>query len=173
MAPVATQPVRKEAWRSEEDAVILRLVAQIGSKWSQVSQHIPGRSEAAIRNRYLRLEKQQAAAAGEARALESELASICAEDLARPETWASGAADERAADDDAMGVTALGPSGAPTGPPPALLFSSLTELYAVCSERWLRKEEVAANLFPTRLPSLTQTRPCRVDESCYPLPLHR
>jgi len=141
----ATAPVRKEVWRPEEDAVILRVVAQLGSKWSQVSQHLPRRTEAAIRNRYLRLEKQRAAAAGEARALESELASICADDLAGSELWASGVAGADAADDgmdDAMGITAQGTLSEPTAPQPPLLFSSLPELYAACSGRWLRKEEV-------------------------------
>lgn len=133
---------RKEVWRPEEDAIIQQAVSQMGSKWSQIAHCLPFRTEAAIRNRYLRLEKQKAAAAGEQEALEASLASIRAEDLANPAAWAAGVLALGAAHNQPTGVSDRCPWSPPADPSSAPLFGSFSELLGTCMARWLRKEEV-------------------------------
>lgn len=45
------------AWLPEEDKAILRLVEAHGPQWSQIAHELEGRSVAAVRNRYLRMQK--------------------------------------------------------------------------------------------------------------------
>lgn len=44
------------AWTPDEDANIAASVAELGHKWYQISERLPGRTDHAIRNRYFRLQ---------------------------------------------------------------------------------------------------------------------
>mmetsp|Transcript_36078 Transcript_36078/g.84270 ORF Transcript_36078/g.84270 Transcript_36078/m.84270 type:complete len:204 (-) Transcript_36078:80-691(-) len=55
---------RKQGWTSEEDDSILRLVQLEGQKWACVASRLEGRSDDAVRNRYIRLMRKQAALEG-------------------------------------------------------------------------------------------------------------
>eukprot|EP00299_Pterocystis_sp_00344_P012568 c6053_g1_i1.p1 GENE.c6053_g1_i1~~c6053_g1_i1.p1 ORF type:complete len:303 (-),score=67.17 c6053_g1_i1:69-926(-) len=44
--------VRKDAWTEYEDQIILQQVQLIGTKWAAISQHLPGRTDSSIKNRY-------------------------------------------------------------------------------------------------------------------------
>ena len=44
--------VKKGAWSAEEDRLIMRLVRDMGTKWSAIVKLLPGRSDNAIKNRY-------------------------------------------------------------------------------------------------------------------------
>ena len=46
-----------QTWQPEDDLTILRLHGEIGPKWQQIAEHLPGRSTASIRNRFQRLEQ--------------------------------------------------------------------------------------------------------------------
>ena len=46
----------------EDDLTILRLHGEIGPKWQQIAEHLPGRSTASIRNRFQRIQRGQAKA---------------------------------------------------------------------------------------------------------------
>jgi len=43
---------KRSAWTTEEDNVIRNLFKTVGTKWSQYMDHLPGRSDNAIKNRY-------------------------------------------------------------------------------------------------------------------------
>jgi len=43
------------SWTREEDATIIAAVQEIGNRWFQIAQRLPGRTDHAIRNRYHRL----------------------------------------------------------------------------------------------------------------------
>merc|ERR1719453_763907 len=47
------------SWSREEDAAIVELVEQIGQKWSTIAAALPGRTDDAVRNRYLRLQRKR------------------------------------------------------------------------------------------------------------------
>ncbi|EOD41810.1 hypothetical protein EMIHUDRAFT_58494, partial [Emiliania huxleyi CCMP1516] len=40
------------SWTRAEDAIIVNSVAEVGHKWFQIAQRLPGRTDHAIRNRY-------------------------------------------------------------------------------------------------------------------------
>lgn len=42
-------------WTDEEDALVLRLVAEHGPSWTRIASHFPGRSDSSVRNRHSRL----------------------------------------------------------------------------------------------------------------------
>lgn len=44
--------MKREPWSKEEDEVIRDLFPEVGSRWSQYIEHLPGRSDNAIKNRY-------------------------------------------------------------------------------------------------------------------------
>ena len=44
------------SWTRAEDAVIVNSVQELGHKWFQIAQRLPGRTDHAIRNRYHRLQ---------------------------------------------------------------------------------------------------------------------
>ena len=46
----------KQGWTREEDELIVSMVLAHRKKWSQIAAMLPGRSDDAVRNRYLRLE---------------------------------------------------------------------------------------------------------------------
>lgn len=43
---------RKDPWGPEEDEILLSLLSIIGSKWVEISRHIPGRSGNDVKNRW-------------------------------------------------------------------------------------------------------------------------
>ena len=72
--PIAAAPQRrraraegpgKQGWTVEEDQTILRMVEETGQKWSSIAVVLPGRTDDAVRNRFLRLQRK--AAQGEKR----------------------------------------------------------------------------------------------------------
>ena len=52
--------LHKQGWTPEEDATILRMVQLTGQKWSFIACALPGRTDDAVRNRFLRLQKKKA-----------------------------------------------------------------------------------------------------------------
>jgi hypothetical protein len=46
----------KQGWTRHEDATILRTVREVGNKWSHIAAQLPGRSDDAVRNRYIRIQ---------------------------------------------------------------------------------------------------------------------
>lgn len=45
--------LKRSMWTHDEDAVIKRMHNLLGDKWIKIMEHLPGRSDQAIRNRYL------------------------------------------------------------------------------------------------------------------------
>ena len=50
----------KHGWTREEDETIVRMVQITGLKWSRIAAVLPGRTDDAVRNRYLRLQRKKA-----------------------------------------------------------------------------------------------------------------
>ena len=50
----------KQGWKQEEDQAIVRMVEGSGQKWSSIAAVLPGRTDDAVRNRYLRLQRKHA-----------------------------------------------------------------------------------------------------------------
>ena len=46
----------KQGWTRHEDATILQTVREVGNKWSHIAAQLPGRSDDAVRNRYIRIQ---------------------------------------------------------------------------------------------------------------------
>ena len=44
--------IKKEDWSEEEDQRILELYSKLGSRWSEISKHLPGRPENKVKNRF-------------------------------------------------------------------------------------------------------------------------
>jgi len=51
----------KHGWTPDEDALILSAVQKEGQKWSFIAARLPGRTDDAVRNRYLRLQRKRKA----------------------------------------------------------------------------------------------------------------
>jgi len=49
----------KQGWTREEDAKIVQYVQLTGQKWAVIAALLPGRTDDAVRNRYLRLQKKK------------------------------------------------------------------------------------------------------------------
>jgi len=49
----------KQGWTQQEDATILSMVHAMGTKWSAIATRLMGRTDDAVRNRYIRLEKKK------------------------------------------------------------------------------------------------------------------
>ena len=54
----------KQGWTPEEDETIVRMVQLNGQKWSVIACALPGRTDDAVRNRYLRLQKKKSTLGG-------------------------------------------------------------------------------------------------------------
>ena len=52
----------KQGWTREEDETIVAMVLAEGQKWSRIAAVLPDRTDDAVRNRYLRLQRKTAAA---------------------------------------------------------------------------------------------------------------
>ena len=52
------EPPPKQGWTKREDETILRTVREIGTKWSRIARELPGRSDDAVRNRYIRIQRK-------------------------------------------------------------------------------------------------------------------
>jgi len=74
----------KQGWTPEEDETIVRMVQLTGQKWSFIACALPGRTDDAVRNRYLRLQKKMAAAAC------SNKPAVTSEDLAEVQATKKG-----------------------------------------------------------------------------------
>jgi hypothetical protein len=48
------------SWTKQEDETILWLVGKVGHKWNKIAEHLPGRTDHAIRNRFHRLSTLEA-----------------------------------------------------------------------------------------------------------------
>jgi len=61
--------LKKGGWTADEDAVILRLHASLGTRWAEIAKSLPGRSDNSVKNRWYstcsRLLKQQQQQQGE------------------------------------------------------------------------------------------------------------
>lgn len=44
--------IRRDKFTDEEDAEIIKLVDELGTRWARISEQLPGRTENAIKNRY-------------------------------------------------------------------------------------------------------------------------
>jgi hypothetical protein len=55
--PRPDQPC-KQGWTKREDETILRTVREVGTKWSRIARELPGRSDDAVRNRYIRIQRK-------------------------------------------------------------------------------------------------------------------
>eukprot|EP00301_Raphidiophrys_heterophryoidea_P016665 c2627_g1_i1.p1 GENE.c2627_g1_i1~~c2627_g1_i1.p1 ORF type:complete len:307 (+),score=55.75 c2627_g1_i1:275-1195(+) len=53
--------VTKEMWTHEEDNKLIQLVTERGARWSKISRQLPGRTDGAIKNRYVNLVRHQLA----------------------------------------------------------------------------------------------------------------
>ena len=42
----------KSEWTPEEDRLIMEAVAELGTKWAEISKRLPGRSDNAVKNRF-------------------------------------------------------------------------------------------------------------------------
>jgi len=51
-------------WTSQEDTLIEEGVRRFGCKWRQIAASLPGRSDSSVRNRWMRLQREKAAARG-------------------------------------------------------------------------------------------------------------
>ena len=49
----------KQGWTREEDSKIVQYVQLCGQKWAVIAALLPGRTDDAVRNRYLRLQKKK------------------------------------------------------------------------------------------------------------------
>ena len=49
----------REGWTRDEDAKIMQSVATSGQRWAAIAAVLPGRSDDAVRNRYLRLQRKK------------------------------------------------------------------------------------------------------------------
>ena len=53
-SPELYERYRKAVWEQSEDMLILESVIRFGTQWGRVAELLPGRSEDAVRNRYVR-----------------------------------------------------------------------------------------------------------------------
>lgn len=49
-------------WTDEEDSLLLKLQAEIGNRWTEISRSFSGRTDAMLKNRFNRLKKPQSIA---------------------------------------------------------------------------------------------------------------
>ena len=79
----------KQGWTPEEDATIVRMVQLTGQKWSFIACALPGRTDDAVRNRYLRLQKKKTTA-GQIGNLASNSPTVTSADLAECQATKKG-----------------------------------------------------------------------------------
>jgi len=58
LIPLKTQNLRCE-WNNEEDSELMKLVLNVGKKWSEISKLLPGRNENAVKNRFFSLLRKE------------------------------------------------------------------------------------------------------------------
>ncbi len=56
--PGEQRPASKQGWTAWEDTEIARLYNELGSRWSLIASRIPGRTDDAVRNRFIRLRRK-------------------------------------------------------------------------------------------------------------------
>ena len=51
-ANILQPSLKKGDWTPEEDKIMFEMVQQIGTQWTRIVEHLPGRTENSIKNRY-------------------------------------------------------------------------------------------------------------------------
>jgi len=62
---VRSSSINRRAWSAEEDQTIRECVAQMGMRWRLIAPLLPGRSDDSVRNRWKRLQEEDAGEAGD------------------------------------------------------------------------------------------------------------
>jgi len=56
---VLVSDIKKDPWTEEEDRVILEMFDKLGAQWREISDHLEGRAEIQVKNRYYSFLKKQ------------------------------------------------------------------------------------------------------------------